>query len=69
MWLRSVRTSAPDRPSGRRFASTSQMVPSAVCAPHNRMVAAARVEAVRSASASSTPGPGSATKMTSTSLT
>ncbi len=64
-----MRTSAPCLPSGRRAASTSQMVPSAVTAVHARVSPVASAVAAVSAADSSAPGAASATKMTSTSLT
>ena len=40
-WLDRVRTSWPALPSGRSAASTSQMVPAAVCAEQTRVISAA----------------------------
>ncbi len=64
-----MRTSGPDLPSGRRFASTGQMVPSAVFSEQTRIIVDASWVATRSAVWSSPPSTGSPTKITSTSLT
>ena len=64
-----MRTSGPLRPSGRRLASTGQMVPSAVVSEQMRIRREASREAAWSAADSSVPSVGSATKMTSTSET
>ena len=64
-----VRTRAPCFPSGRRLASTSQMVPSGVDAVQARMSPVASEVATDIARDSSAPSAASATKMTSTSLT
>ena len=72
-WLASVRTSGPALPSGRSAASTGQIVPSAVLSEQTCIIADASWVAIRRA-LSSQPGSsaspaGSATKITSTSLT
>ena len=64
-----MRTSAPCLPSGRRFASTSQIVPSGVAAVQARISPVASEVAAESARDSSAPSAASATKITSTSLT
>ncbi len=69
-----MRTSGPFLPSGRRLASTGQMVPSAVVSEQIRIMraasrVAARSAAVSSAAASCGGSAGSATKITSTSET
>ena len=64
-----VRTSGPFLPSGRRAASTGHSVPSPVLVEQARMRWVASPVAAAMALASSTPSRGSATKMTSTSLT
>ena len=67
-----MRTSGPFLPSGRRLASTGQMVPSAVVSEQTRIIVAASWVAVRSArcsSSGSVPSGAAPTKTTSTSLT
>jgi hypothetical protein len=59
-----VRTSGPEPPSGRRPASTGQAT-----SAQTRIISLARRVAVRSAGSSASPGSGSATNTTSTSLT
>ena len=51
-----MRTSGPALPSGRRFASTCQMVPAAVCAEHTRLSALASLVAMPIATAGSQTG-------------
>ncbi|CAM5674586.1 hypothetical protein SRIMM317S_00113 [Streptomyces rimosus subsp. rimosus] len=64
-----MRTSGPLRPSGRRLASTGQIVPSAVTSEHTRIIRPASRVAAWRALGSSVPSRASATKMTSTSET
>jgi len=66
-----VRTRGPCLPSGRRLASTGHRVPSLVTAEQARINPDASWWAVASAADSlpSAPATGSATKITSTSLT
>lgn len=64
-----MRTSGPLRPSGRRLASTGQMVPSTVVSEQIRIRCEASRVAAWSALRSSAPSAGSPTKITSTSET
>ncbi len=64
-----MRTSGPFLPSGRRLASTGQMLPSTVVSEQIRIMCEASLVAAGSALPSSAPDAASPTKMTSTSET